>query len=282
MKGYIDQQAFGHPSRVVAIRYMGAIVAVAGGVALASWLHPVLDPSVVLLMAILVAAWFSGLWPALLASVLATLALDYFFTPPLYTFNLEVAHIPHLIVFALIAAMFVGISAARRQAEHSLGRARDELEVKVRDRTADLMAAHAGAVVAQQRFRDLVNSIEGIVWEANTETFQFTFVSNQAVRVLGYPVKQWLGDPMFWNEHIHPEDRETAVSLYVAATVEKRNQDFEYRMIAADGRLVWLRDLVSVDNDDASQLRGVMLDITARKQAEDVLKAQASLLDLTH
>ena len=282
MKGYIAQQAFGHPRRVVAIRYMGAIVAVAAGVVLASWLNPVLDPSVVLLMAILVAAWFSGLWPALLASVLATLALDYFFTPPLYTFNLEVAHIPHLIVFALIAGMFVGISAARRQAEHSLGRARDELEVKVRDRTADLMAAHAGAVVAQQRFRDLVNSIEGIVWEANTETFQFTFVSNQAVRVLGYPIEQWLGDPMFWNEHIHPEDRERAMSRYVAATVEKRNQDFEYRMIAADGRLVWLRDLVSVDNHDASQLRGVMLDITARKQAEDVLKEQASLLDLTH
>src|SRR5215204_6234682 len=130
MKGYIDQQAFGHPSRVVAIRYMGAIVAVAGGVALASWLHPVLDPSVVLLMAILVTAWFSGFWPALLASVLATLALDYFFTPPLYTLALEIAHIPHMLVFTLIAGIFVSISAARRRAERSLTQARDELELK--------------------------------------------------------------------------------------------------------------------------------------------------------
>jgi K+-sensing histidine kinase KdpD len=85
MKGYIAQQAFGHPTRLAFIRYTGALFAVAVGVLLASWLQSVLDPSVVLLVAILAAAWFSGFWPALLASILATLALDYFFTPPIYT-----------------------------------------------------------------------------------------------------------------------------------------------------------------------------------------------------
>jgi K+-sensing histidine kinase KdpD len=139
---------------------MGALFAVAVGVLFAFWLQSVLDASVVLLMAILVAAWFSGFWPALLASALATLALDYFFTPPLYTLTLEIAHIPHLLVFTLIAGVFVSISAARRRAIAHAS-ARDELELKVQERTADLTAAHAAAVAAQQRFRDLVNSIEG-------------------------------------------------------------------------------------------------------------------------
>src|SRR5829696_5518809 len=179
MKGYIAQQAFGHPSRVVAIRYMGAIVAVAGGVALASWLHPVLDPSVVLLMAILVAAWFTGLWPALLAAVLATLALDYFFTEPFFTFTLEPTHIPHLLVFMLIAGVVASASAGRRTAQRSLRQARDELDAKVQERTADLARTQAEAVAAHLRFRDLVNSVEGIVWEAGARTFQFTFVSQQ-------------------------------------------------------------------------------------------------------
>ena len=114
--------------RLAVIRYAGALFAVAVGVLLAFWLQSVLDASVVLLMAILVAAWFSGFWPALLASVLATLALDYFFTPPLYTLAVEIAHIPHLLVFTLIAGVFVSISAARRRAERSLTQARDELE----------------------------------------------------------------------------------------------------------------------------------------------------------
>ena len=71
MKGYIAQRTLGTPKRLTAVRYTGALFAVAVGVLLAFWLQSVLDASVVLLMAILVTAWFSGFWPALLASVLA-------------------------------------------------------------------------------------------------------------------------------------------------------------------------------------------------------------------
>jgi PAS domain S-box-containing protein len=284
MKGYIAEQTLGHPTRLTLIRYTGALFAVVVGVVLASWLQSVLDASVVLLFAILVAAWFSGFWPALLASVVATLALDYFFEQPLHTFTLELRHIPHLLVFALIAGVFVSISAARRRAERSLTQARDELERKVLERTADLTAAHGAAVAAQRRFSELVDSIEGIVWEADAQTFQFTFVSRHAERILGYPVAQWLREGTFWKDHIHPEDRESAVNLCVTATAQKRDHDFEYRMVASDGRVVWLRDLVSVlvENEQATRLRGVMLDITTRKQAEQALKEQANLLDLTH
>src|SRR5215204_2036978 len=138
MKGYIAQQTHGHPIRLTFIRYLGAFSAVALSVLLALWLQSFLDASDVLLMAILVAAWFSGFWPALLGSVLATLAIDYFFTPPLYTFTLEIAHLPRLLVFTLISAGFVGISAARRRAEQSLTQARDDLDATVHVRTADL------------------------------------------------------------------------------------------------------------------------------------------------
>ena len=70
----------------------------------------------------------------------------------------------------------------------------------------------------------------------------------------------------------------------MSATELQRDHDFEYRMVAADGRVVWLRDLVSVvaENGQASKLRGVMLDVTARRHAENAQREQASLLDLTH
>jgi len=141
-------------------------------------------------------------------------------------------------------------------------------------------AAFAETVAAQQRFRDLVNSVEGIVWEADVPSFQFLFISKQAERVLGYPVERWLSEPTFWKDHVHPEDQEWALQFCQTATAEKRDHDFEYRMIAADGRVVLLRDLVTVvvEGNRATRLRGVKVDISTRKQAEEALRqAQADL-----
>jgi PAS domain S-box-containing protein len=285
MKGYIAQRTVGGANVLLAVvRYAGALLAVALGVLGGLSLQPVVDGTVMLLMAVLVAAWFSGLWPALVASLAATLAIDYFFTPPLHTLTLELAHVPRLLMFTLIAGVFATASAARRSAERSLQQSRDELDARVQERTADLMRTQAEALAAQQRFRDLVNSIEGIVWEADARTLQFIFVSQQAERMLGYPVEQWLQEPAFWKDHIHPDDRESAVNACLSATQQKRDHDFEYRMIAADGRALWLRDLVTVvvEANQATRLRGVMFEITGRKQAEQALRAQADLLDRTH
>jgi PAS domain S-box-containing protein len=133
---------------------------------------------------------------------------------------------------------------------------------------------------SEHRFRDLVNSVEGIVWEAEVPSFQFLFISKQAERILGYPVERWLSEPTFWKDHVHPEDREWAMQFCQTATAEKRDHDFEYRMIAADGSVVWLHDRVTVvvEGDRVTRARGVMVDLTNRKQAEEGLRqAQADL-----
>lgn len=129
---------------------------------------------------------------------------------------------------------------------------------------------------SQQQYQALVHSIDGIVWEADAATLQFTFVSPQAERLLGYPVAQWVTEPDFWPRHMHPEDREWAIDFCLAQTREGRAHHFEYRMLAADGRVVWIRDVVSVivDGDRPVTLRGVMIDITAQKQAELLVQAE--------
>jgi PAS domain S-box-containing protein len=127
---------------------------------------------------------------------------------------------------------------------------------------------------AHHNYVTLVNSLDGIVWEADAQTFVFSFVSPQAERMLGYPLTRWTTEPTFWKDHIHPDDREWATSFCIDATRAKRPHDFEYRMVAADGRIVWLHDVVTVvvENDQPVRLRGVMLDITKRKRAEEALK----------
>ncbi len=124
---------------------------------------------------------------------------------------------------------------------------------------------------SHENYESLVNTIDGIVWEADAQTFEFNFVSHQAERLLGYPVERWVNEPGFWKEHIHEEDRTWAVDFCIQQTRLKKAHEFEYRMIASDGKPIWLRDLVTVlvEDDKPVKLRGIMVDITERKKAED-------------
>lgn len=132
----------------------------------------------------------------------------------------------------------------------------------------------------EQDYLALVDSIDGIVWEADARTWEFSYVSKRAERLLGYPVENWLEDPEFWADHIHPEDREATVNYCVATTAAKQNHDFVYRMIAADGRVLWLRDIVNVvlENDEPVKIRGIMVDITAERNALEALRTSQQLL----
>jgi diguanylate cyclase (GGDEF)-like protein/PAS domain S-box-containing protein len=122
----------------------------------------------------------------------------------------------------------------------------------------------------RREYEELVGSVEAIIWKGEAQTLRFTFVSEQAEAILGYPAQSWLEDPSFWPDHIHPEDREWAVAFCRKAVAKMEDHDFEYRMISADGGVVWLRDIVRVGVEDGvpTQLFGVMVDITARREAE--------------
>jgi PAS domain S-box-containing protein len=127
---------------------------------------------------------------------------------------------------------------------------------------------------AELEYRTLVESVQAIVWRADARTLQFSFVSKEAEHLLGYPAEQWTTDPEFWRNHIYPDDRDLAVSCCTRATEEARDHVFEYRMVAADGRVVWLRDIVRVvaEGGAVRELLGVMVDITERKKAEELVR----------
>ncbi|MBC7932299.1 MAG: PAS domain S-box protein [Rubrivivax sp.] len=128
---------------------------------------------------------------------------------------------------------------------------------------------------SRERVEELINSIEGVVWEADPETFQYKFVSRQAEKLLGYPVERWLSEPDFWVKRLHPEDRDWAVRYCIDAVAKREAHTFDYRLMASDGRVVWVRDTanIKVEDDQAVCLRGTMFDITERRRSEDALRA---------
>ena len=184
----------------------------------------------------------------------------------------------------------LGSVIRRRRAEEALREAHELLEKRIKERTKELeetnrafelqiteRAESEGALRrAQENYLKLVNSLDGIVWEYDLKPKKFTFVSDQAERVLGYPVRSWFEESFFWQEHIHGADREAAVAFRAKVVHERKDNQFEYRMISAEGEIVWLRDMITVvvDEDEVVKLRGVMVDVTERRQVEEALNQE--------
>jgi len=137
------------------------------------------------------------------------------------------------------------------------------------DITEQRLAEHA-LRRSEDRLRKLVESVPAIFWRANPYASLFTFVNKEAEKLLGFPAEQWLQEREFWENHMHPEDRNRVPTDNQKKIKSEDTWENEYRMIGADGSTVWFRDIVSVIRKDGRpvELIGVMIDMTQTKRAE--------------
>jgi diguanylate cyclase (GGDEF)-like protein/PAS domain S-box-containing protein len=144
--------------------------------------------------------------------------------------------------------------------------------------------AEAELAQSQQDYRELVESVQAIMWRA-VPGGAFTFVSHEAEALLGYPLAEWTESPTFWMDIIHPDDRDWVVEYCLTESAKLKSHIFDYRLIASDGRVVWVQDIVKVIPNSTKtrpqELVGVMLDITARKEAEAGMRLSRQVFDNT-
>jgi PAS domain S-box-containing protein len=140
--------------------------------------------------------------------------------------------------------------------------------------------AELAALSAQQNFRFIVDSVDGIVWQVDIARDRVVFVNRRAQDLLGYPAETWLGERDFWMNHVHPDDRERAVAVFGEGV--KRGGAFEhsYRMLAADGSVLWLNDYVRIAQLPGQPLLAhvVSFDVTRQRAAEELLERDAHFL----
>src|SRR4051794_6101204 len=124
----------------------------------------------------------------------------------------------------------------------------------------------------------MVAGLNAIVWERDPHTFAIRWVNDRVVELLGHPLQAWYDDPGLWERMLHPDDRERAVAAVRDAVAERRDFALGYRVIAADGRLVWLHHLGHVALDSSGRpdaLHAVVVDITADRRREQAVRLSA-------
>ena len=149
-------------------------------------------------------------------------------------------------------------------------------------------AAERKAAEAEARFEELAESSPVSTWafevsrDTDPPTVHIDYVGPRIVELLGYPVSRWIDDATAWFEMVHPDDREwlSAIIAEIIAAGTPWSEDF--RMIAADGRVVWVRDQGRCVARDEHGLPvrfvGAMTDVTVGREAEQALRNEHAAL----
>ncbi len=135
----------------------------------------------------------------------------------------------------------------------------------------------------RERYQELVNSLEGIVWEAvvSRNGIKMVFLSRQIERLLGSSVQHWLETDHGWGT-VHPEDIAHFQAKAAQAILNRTVLDIEHRSIDIEGRTLWFHNHANIvlDGDRVVGFRGLATEITARKQVQLLEQDRNRVLEL--
>lgn len=131
----------------------------------------------------------------------------------------------------------------------------------------------------RQRLDSLLSRAPAVVWESWNEPDEnrgrINYVSAHVEQVLGYPAQMWADNALFWVSVVHPDDRERAQQEAWSQYESGTGGVSQFRCIAKDGRVVWIEATSAVilgESGEKLGVRGVNVDITERKRAEEALR----------
>ena len=153
-------------------------------------------------------------------------------------------------------------------------RAFDEMVDTLQKREVELHAA-------EERYRSMVEAIPALVYAVRPDAvFSTSYISPYVEKLLGVSPCEWLADLESWPRRIHPEDCERVLAEWRRGISDRGASSFEFRMTAADGRVLWVRDTRTPSRDADGRIRdirGFLVDITEQRRVEDQLRQSQKL-----
>src|SRR5437660_5452795 len=253
--------------------------------------------------AVLLSTWFGGTGPGLLAVLLSTLSINFFFTEPFLAFQFSARDIPTTVAFLLSALFISSWSTARQRAEnrlrdseYELRKARNELEAKVEERTAKLSRANEELqreIIERKSAEENLRRSEAFLaegqrishtgsWSWNVSSGELSW-SEEHFRIFGFDPEKIEPSFQLFMETVHLEDRSFIERSLDEAIKEKRGFDLEFRIALADGSIKHVQGVgrpVLGDSGAVDRYIGTTVDISERKRGEALFAGEKRLLEM--
>ncbi|MGA8087244.1 MAG: ATP-binding protein [Terracidiphilus sp.] len=221
--------------------------------------------------AIMGSAWFGGLIAGFMAVVLSSLLIDYFFVPPFYSISVAKESQSFFAAFVVCAIAITVVSSARKRAENAVRNARDHLEAKVQERTAELQRSNLEIQENERQLRMLTEAIPQQIWRADAAGC--VEYCNQHLRNYLGEASSALGGESFFSI-LHPEDAVLFRQGWEVALAAGGRFETEARVRGANGEYRWflIRSIPQRSEDgQIARWYGIHIDIEEQHRAQQSL-----------
>ena len=253
--------------------------------------------------AVLLATWFAGTGPGLLAVLLSILSINFFFTEPFFAFEFSVRDIPTTVAFLVSALVISSWSSARkrnenrlRKSESELRQARNELEGKVEERTAKLSRANEELhreIIERKNAEQKLRHSEAFLTEgqriSHTGSWSWDISSGKATwseehyRIFGFAPERTKPSFQLFMETVHPDDRQFLKQELDEAIHERIGFDLEFRLALADGSIKHVQGVgrpALGPSGEVDSFTGTTVDISECKRGEALFAGEKRLLEM--
>ena len=253
--------------------------------------------------AVLLSTWFGGTGPGLLAVLLSTLSINFFFTEPFLAFQFSARDVPTTVAFFFSALVISSWSTSRKRAEnrlrdseYELRKARNELEAKVEERTAKLSRANEelqSEIIERKSAEEKIRRGKAFLAEgqriSRTGTWSWNVASGKATwseehyRIFGFDPEKTEASFQMFMETVHPEDREFIKQKLDEAIYERTGFDLEFRLALADGSIKHVQGVGRAalgSSGEVDSFTGTTVDISERKRGEALFAGEKRLLEM--
>lgn len=258
-------------------RYGIAVTSVGLALLVTNLMMPAMSTTVLLLffVAMIISAWYGGFGPGILAVLLSTLALDYFFISPIHVWSFHIADVIIFMVFTLASILISAQSATRKRAEEALATTNQSLESEIAERKRSSEALRE----SEERYQDLFENANEIVYTLDLSG-NLTSINKAVERITGYSREELLGNPI--GQIVEPEQRDRMPLMMERKVQGEARTTYELGLIAKDGRRLTLEisSRLIYKQGGPVGVQGIARDITKRKRAEDALRDKEDRLRL--
>jgi PAS domain S-box-containing protein len=234
-----------------------------------------------MLCAVIFAAWFGGLGPALSAIALAFLAFHYYLVPPINSFTwkdglfaVAISEVPRLLLFSITSLVVASLISAQRKATETLRLSRDDLRVAMQDQgriEAALLRSEMYLTEAQR-----LSGTGSFGW--NTASGEIIW-SDQTFRIFGGD-RTTKPSVEFIVQRTHPQDRAAVQQTISRAVVDGQDFEHEYRLLMPDGSVKYVHALARAAKGASGSIEfvGAVTDVTVAKETERKLRRSDAYL----